>query len=228
LQVEGRSRTPTLDTWTAIVNIVSRGYFRTSGVAIEKGRAFTERDRSTSVPVVIVNVKVADDYWPGGDAIGKRVVVPGEQEMREIVGVARNANYSSWGEPPQRCVYVPLEQSPSPAMTLYVRSHGNPDTLVATVQREIRAAGPRVLMSGVRTGRQVIDGSLFQARLGVALLSVFGLLALGLASIGLYGILAYAVSQRQREIGLRMALGASRIRVLGMIVKQGMSLVSSA
>jgi ABC-type antimicrobial peptide transport system permease subunit len=85
--------------------------------------------------------------------------------------------------------------------------------------------GPHVLVSGIRTGQQVIDGSLFQARMGVALLSVFGLLALGLASIGLYGILAYAVTQRQQEIGLRMALGASRPSVLRLILKQGMSLV---
>lgn len=91
--------------------------------------------------------------------------------------------------------------------------------------RQINAAGPQVLVSGVRTGQQVIDGSLFQARIGVALLSVFGLLALGLASIGLYGILAYAVNQRQREIGLRMALGASQPSVLRLVLKQGMSLV---
>ena len=97
--------------------------------------------------------------------------------------------------------------------------------MVSAVRREIEAAGPQVLVSGVRTGQQVIDGSLFQARVGVALLSVFGLLALGLASIGLYGILAYAVNQRQREIGLRMALGASQPRVLRMVVQQGMSLV---
>jgi ABC-type antimicrobial peptide transport system permease subunit len=83
-----------------------------------------------------------------------------------------------------------------------------------------------VLVNGIRTGRQVIDGSLFQARIGVALLSVFGLLALGLASLGLYGILAYAVNQRQREIGLRMALGASQPNVLRMVMTQGMSLVA--
>src|ERR671931_5867 len=88
------------------------------------------------------------------------------------------------------------------------------------------AVGTQVLVSGIRTGQQIVDGSLFQARIGVALLSVFGILALGLASIGLYGILAYAVHQRQREIGLRMALGASQPSVLRMIVKQGMSLVA--
>jgi len=110
-------------------------------------------------------------------------------------------------------------------MTLYVRSHARPEQIVSSVGREIHAAGPQVLVSGIRTGQQIIDGSLFQARMGVALLSVFGLLALGLASIGLYGILAYAVNQRQREIGLRMALGASRPTVLRLILKQGMSLV---
>jgi predicted lysophospholipase L1 biosynthesis ABC-type transport system permease subunit len=145
--------------------------------------------------------------------------------MREIVGIARTANYTSWGESPQRCVYVPIEQNHLPAMTLYVRTAGDPAQVVSAVGREIYAAGPQVLVSGIRTGQQVIDGSLFQARIGVALLSVFGLLALGLASIGLYGLLAYAVNQRQREIGLRMALGASQPSVLRMIVKQGMSLV---
>jgi len=172
-----------------------------------------------------VNGKLAQDYWPGEDAIGKRIQVPGERQMREIVGVARTGNYSSFGEPPQRCIYVPLEQNPLPAMTLYVRSTGDPAQMESAVRHEIQNVGPQVMMSGIRTGQQVIDGSLFQARVGVLLLSVFGLLALGLASIGLYGILSYAVNQRQREIGLRMALGASQPTVLRMVVGQGMSLV---
>ncbi|MEN3336759.1 MAG: hypothetical protein V7647_435 [Acidobacteriota bacterium] len=225
LRIDGRPRPSPTDSSTTIVNTVSGGYFHTSGVAIEKGREFTDDDRPTSRPVAIVNEKLAQDYWPGEDAIGRRLQIPGERQMREIVGVARTANYSSFGEPPQQSVYVPLEQNTLPAMTLYVRSTGDPAHMVDAVRREIQAAGPQVLVSGVRTGRQVIDGSLFQARAGVALLSVFGLLALGLASIGLYGILAYAVNQRQREIGLRMALGASQLRVLRMVVQQGMSLV---
>jgi macrolide transport system ATP-binding/permease protein len=146
--------------------------------------------------------------------------------MRAIVGVARTANYSSWGEPPQLCVYVPLAQNHLPSMTLYVRSQGDPAQIINPVSREIAASDSRVLVSGIRTGQQVTDGSLFQARIGVVLLGVFGLLALGLASIGLYGILAYAVNQRQREIGLRMALGASRSTVMQLILKQGMTLVS--
>jgi predicted permease len=225
LQVEGRPRQSATDNSTTIVNTVTRGYFRTSGVAIEEGREFTDVDRPASLPVAIVNATLARDYWPGENAIGRRIQLPGERQTREIVGVARTANYSSFGEPPQRCVYVPFEQNQLPSMTLYVRTTGDPAQMVNAVRQEIRAAGPQVLVSGIRTGQQVIDGSLFQARVGVALLSMFGLLALGLASIGLYGILSYAVNQRQREIGLRMALGASQPVVLRMVVKQGMSLV---
>jgi putative ABC transport system permease protein len=171
-----------------------------------------------------VNEKLAHDYWPGGEAIGKRVQVPGEKQMRQIVGVARNATYSAWGEPPQLCVYVPLEQKYSDGMTLYVRTEGDPKQILTPVQREIHITGPQIQLS-MRTGREIIDGGLFGARMGVTLLSVFGLLALGLASIGLYGIMSYSVNQRKREIGLRMALGAARTNVLRLILKQGMSLV---
>jgi predicted permease len=226
LQIEGRPQESSVERVATIVNTVDVGYFHTAGVSIQKGREFTALDRVTSQPVAVVNEKLARDYWPGEDAVGKRIRVPGEQQMRQIVGVARTANYTSWGEPPQLCVYIPLEQNHLPAMTLYVRSQTDPAQIIGSVRREITAVDTQVLVSGIRTGEQVTDGSLFQARIGVALLSVFGLLALGLASIGLYGILTYAVTQRQREIALRMALGAGQSAVRHLILKQGMTLVS--
>ena len=225
LQVEGRQKRSQSDNITAIVNTVDRNYFETAGVAIDSGREFTNLDQLTSTPVAIVNEKMAHDYWPDKNALGKRIQLPGEKQMRQIVGIARTANYTTWGEPPQLCVYVPLEQDYSDAMTLYVRSKGDPQQMLSPVQREVRAAGIQILAMGARTGREIVDGGLFGPKMGVALLSVFGLLALGLASIGLYGIMAYSVNQRRREIGLRMALGAARASVLRLILKQGMSLV---
>jgi ABC-type antimicrobial peptide transport system permease subunit len=167
---------------------------------------------------------MAHDYWPGG-ALGKRLLLPGEKQMRQIVGVARTANYTTWGEAPQACVYIPLEQNYSDSMTLFVRSKRDPHEILSAVQREVRALAPEVLLSAVRTGGEIMDGGLFQAKMGVGLLTAFGLLALGLASIGLYGILAYSVNRRKREIGVRMALGASQSAVLRLVLSQGMSLV---
>jgi predicted permease len=225
LQIEGRQQRSQADKITTIVNTVERNYFETAGVSIDRGREFTDIDHETSTPVAIVNEKLVHDYWPNGEALGKRIQLPGEKQMRQIVGIARTANYSTWGEPPQLCVYVPLEQNYLDGMTLYVRSKGDPQQILMPVRREISAAGPQILIGGTLRGREIIDRGLFQARMGVALLSVFGLLALALASIGLYGIMAYSVNQRKREIGLRMALGAAQASVLRLILKQGMSLV---
>ncbi len=225
VHVEGRQQRSQADAITTVLNTVDRNYFETAAVAIDKGREFTRVDQENSIPVAVINEKMAHDYWPNGDALGKRIQLPGEKTMREIVGIARTANYSTLGEPPQRCVYVPLAQRYFDAMTLYVRSKGDPKQILLPVQREVRAVAPQILVNDIRTGQKIINDALFTARMGVGLLSVFGLLALGLASIGLYGIMAYSVNQRKREIGVRMALGAARESVLRLILKQGMSLV---
>jgi macrolide transport system ATP-binding/permease protein len=225
LKVEGHEQRSKSDIATTVLITVDLDYFETAGIPIEKGRKFTEIDRESSTPVAIVNEKMAHDYWPNGDVLGKRIQLPGETAIRQIVGIAKTANYSSLGEAPQPCVYVPLEQNYSDAMTLYVRTKGDPQQILVPVQREIGQIGPHISATDARTGRTIVDQGLFQAKMGVAMLSVLGLLALGLASIGLYGIMAYSVNQRVREIGLRMALGAARGSVVWLILQQGMSLV---
>jgi predicted permease len=223
--VDGREQRSKADVISSILNTVDVRYFETAGVLIESGRDFTGADREDSVPVAIVNEKMAHDYWPNQRALGKGIKLPGEKAMRQIVGIARTANYSTLAEPPQACIYVPLEQNYSDGMTLYVRSQGDPRQIMLAVQREVRAAGPGIMVNDIRTGRTIMDNGLFQAKVVVMLLGVFGLLALGLASVGLYGIMAYSVQQRRREIGVRMALGASQGGVLRMILKRGLMLV---
>ena len=224
IEVEGRRQRSRSDVVRAIVTTVGQDYFETAGVALEDGRDFTPLDEEHTTPVAIVNQKMANDFWPGG-ALGKRIQLPGETEMRKIVGVARNANYTNWGEAPQLCVYIPLKQHYSDAMTLFVRSKGDPHQMLTPVDHAVREAGPRILVSFARTGSDIVNGGLFQAKMGVGLLATFGLLALGLASIGLYGIIAYSVNQRRREIGVRMALGASPSSVRRMVLRDGMTLV---
>jgi predicted permease len=226
VEVEGRQARSRGDTLRTIVTTVDVGYFETAGIPIQSGREFKSADVEESTPVAIVNEKMARDYLPGG-ALGRRIQLPGEKQMRQIIGIAKNANYTGWGEAPQPCVYVPLEQNYSDAMTLFVRSNRDPHEILVPVQHELHGLAPKIVVDFVRTGSDIMDGGLFQARMAVGLLTVFGLLALGLANIGLYGILAYSIGQRKREIGLRMALGATSSGVLRMVLREGLSLVGT-
>lgn len=223
IAVEGRDNADRSTEITSIVNAIDVDYFSTIGTAMTRGRDFLESDRDGTLPVAIVNETLAAHAWPGIDPVGRRFRVVGERIQRQVVGVAQTANYRSLGEAPQPSLFLPIRQQFSDAAVLYVRTQSEPANLLGTIQSAVRRLDGTVDTSDARTIQTVISQSLFGATIGVGLLTVFGLISLGLASLGLYGATAYAVRERRREIGMRMALGAQRGQVLNLVLRQGLS-----
>ncbi len=223
---QGLERKRQSSTDLTIVNTVAVDYFETMRIPLLAGRAFNPHDDQDSNPVVVINEAAASRLWPRGNAIGQLLQFPDDRVSRQVIGIARNANYGTLGEKPQLCVYLPLKQNYVEGLTLYVQSRGDPNAILADVQREIRNVAPEVAVTDIRTGSKLLSQVLFGARIGVSLLSFFGLLALVLASVGLYGVMAYSVNRRSREIGVRMAMGAERSAILRLVLTQGMKLVA--
>jgi predicted permease len=233
LAIEGIEQRKQSQSLATVLITVDTGYFQTMDIPLEAGRVFSDHDGPDSLPVAIINERLAQEHWPGGNALGRRLQLSGEKTWRQVAGIARNANYNTLGEEPQPCVYLPLRQNFSPNMCLYIRTTPDPATLFGPVQNVIRNFDPKIQagdstgVTGPRTGAKLIEQTLWGPMVGVSLLGVFGFLALALASIGLYGVMVYSVTRRRTEIGLRMALGASRSAVLRLILRDGMTFVGT-
>jgi putative ABC transport system permease protein len=188
-----------------------------------RGRGFDERDRPDAARVAIVNETMARKYWAGRDPIGGTIRF-GRGPVT-IVGVAKDGKYQRLNEDPRNQLYLPVAQNYRPDMVLHVRTAGNPAAVVPVLQAAVRELDPGLPVFDVRTVEEHLGISMFVTRIAASMLGLFGTLGLLLAAVGLYGVVGFNAAQRGREIGLRVALGAERRQVVGLILRDAAVLV---
>jgi predicted permease len=206
-------------------NEAGPGYFATMGIPLLSGRDFGRADDEIAPPVAVVNQTMAERFWRGADPVGRRLQVNGR--WLQVVGVARNSRYSSLREAPKPYFYTPLRQGSSPGQSIQIRTRLSPEAMANALARQVKALDASLAPTELITMREQIDRTSWTQRAAVTLLTVFGAMALLLAGVGLYGVMAYAVSQSTRELGLRMALGAEGSDLLRMVMRYGIGLAAA-
>lgn len=206
-------------------NVVSPEYFEAMQIPFVEGRNFDNGDQEKSQRVIVVNQRMAQMLWPGASAVGKRILIgPESRDPLEVVGVVKSGQYRSLAEDTRPHFYYPLAQRRSGPMTLVIRTNADPRSLISGIRSEVESIDRRVPLFAVRTMTDHLSWALWGPNLAATFSLAFGLVALLLSSVGLYSVMAYIVSQRTREVGIRMALGANRGDVMRMIATQGMGL----
>lgn len=223
--IEGRPPSYPSEVLTANYRAISPSYFRTMRIPFLRGRDFTDQDTEDSPGAVIISESMMRRYWPDEDPTGKHIIVNfGKPISREIVGVVGDVKHSALEAESSAEMYVPHLQTPWAAMYLVVHTASDPNTFVPIIRKEILAVDKDQSVAGVKTMEQIISESVSQRRLSMILLILFAGLALVLAAVGIYGVMAFSVSQRRHEIGIRLALGAQQFDVIKLIVRQAMAM----
>jgi predicted permease len=207
-----------------VYNVVGPRYFETMRIGVVKGREFTTQDTTETTPSLIINETMATRYWGDREALGGRVRIGNDEH--QVVGIVKDIKYGQINEQPVPYMYLALSQTFTSTAILHVRSAAAPATVLGAVRAIVRDLDPNLPLFDARTMNEHMQTAVFAQRMGANLLGLMGLLAIVLAAVGLYGVIAYAVSQRTQEMGIRLALGAAPGDLLKMVLRQGLGITS--